>query len=167
MTIRTNLRTIKKTYASPERGDIFVMQLPRESYLFGRVVLADVPRERAPMPGAHLIYVYDQEYPTPQPQSAQLRPGRLLIPPVWTNSLAWRKGYFFTVDRWPVGPFDLLRQHCFFKVPIIPSASGKFVDETGAELPQRSEPCGDWGLVSYRWIDDRISDAIGIPRVPE
>jgi hypothetical protein len=61
----------------------------------------------------------------------------------------------------------LLRRHCFFRVPIGPTAQGTFVDEIGKELSHRSDPCGEWGLVSYRWIDDHVSDAFGIPRVPE
>lgn len=143
------------------------MQLPTGRYLFGRVILADVPQERAPMPGANLIYIYDQQSSSMRPDLAQLRPGRLLIAPVWTNDLPWKKGYFQTVDHADVGDFDVLRQHCFLRASLSPGATGKYVDESGFELKQMSTPCGEWSLVSYRWIDDRVSDAVGVQRVPE
>jgi len=167
MPVRTNLTVLKPRQKPPERGDIFVMQLPNGAYLFGRVVFANVPQERAPMPGAHLIYIYDRRSQTPQPLPSQLRPGRLLIAPIWTNALAWTKGYFQTIRNQPIGDFDLLREHCFFMVPLGSAASGKFVDETGKEVGRRSDPCGEWALASYRWIDDHVSDALGISRAPE
>jgi len=143
------------------------MQVPSERYLFGRVILADALQGRAPMPGAHLLYIYDYQSSVMEPDDAELRPGKLLIPPVWTNSLAWKKGYFQTIENKEVGHFDLLQQHCFYMVPLSRSGTGKLFDETGLELKHRSDPCGEWGLVSYRWIDDRVSDALGIQRVPE
>ena len=42
---------------------------------------------------------------------------------------------------------------------------GIYLDEVGRKLLRRFDPCGEWGLASYRWIDDHISDAMGIPRV--
>ena len=66
-------------------GDLFVMQLPDSRYLFGRVILADVPQGCAPMPGANLIYIYDRPSPTIDLESADLRPGKLLIPPQWSQ----------------------------------------------------------------------------------
>jgi hypothetical protein len=38
------------------------------------------------------------------------------------------------------------------------------VDDGFAVLPQRSEPCGVWGLDSYLTLDDSLSDALGIGR---
>ena len=142
------------------------MQLPNESYLFGRVIIADAPRSAAPMPGSNLLYIYDRQSQAQNPQPEDLRPGNLLIPPVWTNRLAWTKGYFRTLENRPIGPFDRLRQHCFCRTLPRPDAPQVFLDEKGSQLAHRTEPCGIWGLVSYRWIDDAVSDAIGIPRVP-
>src|ERR1700742_191063 len=97
MAIQTNLRVLRESRKGPERGDIFVMQLPDESYLFGRVILAGVSQGSAPMPGANLIYIYAHRAPTPTIDERNLLPGRLLIPPVWTNDLGWTKGYFQTL----------------------------------------------------------------------
>ena len=167
MTVLTNLRVLQKSRAVPQRGDLFVMQLPDSQYLFGRVILADVPLDRAPMPGVNLIYIYDRPSVTTDLESADLRPGRLLIPPVWINRLPWTKGYFKTVGRRDIGKFDVLQQHCFFRTSLSPTKPGDFVDETGKRLGRKSDPCGEWALFSYRWIDDHVSDAMGIARVPE
>ena len=166
MAILTNLQVLTPRRSPPKRGDLFVMKLPSERYLFGRVILADVPQARGPMPGANLIYIYNHQSLSIESDPAQLRPGRLLIPPVWTNSLPWTKGYFQTIDNSELGDFDVLRQHCFFRASLSPAAAGKFVDESGKELKHKSEPCGEWGLASYRWIDDHVSDALGIQRTP-
>lgn len=56
---------------------------------------------------------------------------------------------------------DVLKQHCF------KDSYGHYYDEQSRELPGRIEPCGVWGLHSYRTIDDDISDALGIPRAPD
>lgn len=167
MTAQTNLKVLKRTRRHPEPGDIFFMQLPSELYMFGRVILADVPQSRAPMPGANLIYIYKWQSRTPQPEYGELLPNKLLIPPLWTNNLPWTRGYFQHVMNRPLGDFDLLRQHCFHVAPLDPNSHGKYVDESGREIGQRSEPCGEWGLVSYRWIDDHVSDALGMRRAPE
>ena len=164
--VRTNLQILKRSREAPQRGDIFALKPSDDRYLFGRVILADVPQTLAPMPGANLLYLYRHRSSDTSPDLSELRPDRLLIAPVWTNRLAWTKGYFQTLRNEPVQDADLLQQHCFFFPPLLPGATGKFVDQRGNELSRRVEPCGEWGLVSYRWIDDRVSDALGIPRVP-
>jgi len=162
MQVKTNLQVLKRSNRPPQPGDVFAMKLPTGKYLFGTVLLADVPRDRAPMPGANLLYIYERQSDTRQPDYADLQPNRLLLAPLWTNRLAWTKGYFETVSNRALSRSDLVKQHCFYR-----AATEKFVDETGAVLERRSDPCGQWGLVSYRWIDDHVSDAVGIPRAPE
>jgi hypothetical protein len=75
-----------------------------------------------------------------------------------TNTLPWSKGYFQTLENRPLGASDVLRSHCFR------SSGGKYYDESCVELPGPKEPCGDWGLHSFRTIDDAVSDALGIPQ---
>lgn len=156
----TNLKIIKRSNVPPARGDVFAMLLPTDRYLFGRVILAEPPREEAPMPGSYLIYIYKTQEQTKRADRLKLEPEELLIPPVWTNRLGWTKGYFQTVDHRPITTEALLTRHCFSRY------DGVFLDERGRRLPTSSEPCGEWGLVSYRWIDDHVSDALSIPRVP-
>ena len=52
---QTNLRVLKRSNKKPLAGDIFVMQLPDETNLFGRVVGAGLERPHAPMPLSYLI----------------------------------------------------------------------------------------------------------------
>ncbi len=115
------------------------------------------------MPTANLIYIYrvEQQTPTPAPLH-ELAPTKLLIPPQFTNRLPWTRGYFQNVAQLPLGPYDLLDEHCFWDV-----TRKTYRDQLGAFRATRSEPCGDWLLGSYRFIDDLISDALGIDRAPE
>lgn len=159
----TNLQVLKPSRKKPAEGDIFAMQLPEGSHLFGRVIGADLQGfNEAPMPGSYLIYVYRHRIESLQPDFDQLVPNQLLLPPVFINKMPWTRGYFLTVDQRPLQPQDRLEQYCFWD-----AARGIFVDEMHRTLPREVHPCGDWGLSSYRWLDDQISDALGIPRVPE
>jgi hypothetical protein len=151
---------MKASRRAPVAGDIFVIELPTGKYLFGQVVLANPPRENAPMPGSYLIYIYSAQSETTQVDYEKLRRDNLLIAPVWTNQLGWTKGYFQVVGSRPLDSSVVLANHCFRRY------DGVYLNEQGAKISKRLEPCGEWGLVSYRWIDDRVSDALGIPRVP-
>jgi hypothetical protein len=156
-----NFRFMERSRGRPRPGDVFAMQVPDSRYLFGRVIFADPPRGMAPWPGANLVYIYRHVAATAEPVPIQqLRPDSLLIPPAFTNNLGWVRGYYKTIASTQLTDADLLVQHCF--------KDGRlgFVDERGVPLAERVEPCGTWGLVSYRWIDDRVSDALGIPRAP-
>ena len=141
-------------------GDVFVMQLLDGSHLFGRVIGAELPSEQAPMPGSYLIYIYDHRSPDKTADLDALVPERLLIPPTFINRMPWTKGYFETVTHSPLSRDDLLEQHCFRY------DTNTYVDERGQQRRWRVEPCGEWGLASYRFVDDRISEAIGVPYAP-
>jgi hypothetical protein len=157
----TNLRPLKPSRKKLQPGDVFAMQLPDGGYVFGRVIAADLQVERAPMPGSNLIYIYRTRSHDKLPQREELTVKQLLLPPIFINRLPWTKGYFETVAHWPLEPDDILPRHCFRQF------TGKYLDEFRRELPGPIEPCGEWGLASYRVIDDEVSDALGIPRVPE
>src|SRR5690349_19008788 len=102
----TNLKVLRRSQKAPERGDIFMFTPYDDQHLLGRVILADVPQARAPMPGANLIYLYKHLFQDASPDQSHLRPNELLIAPVWTNRLAWTKGYFQTIKNEPLTPFD-------------------------------------------------------------
>jgi hypothetical protein len=136
------------------------MHLGDGRFLFGRVVRADVPRDRAPMPASYLVYIYDL-ISGGKSAPANLTPDRLLLPPTFVNRLPWTKGYFETIDNRAIHRDDLLARHCFRQW------TGDHVDGDGSKLPAPIEPCGEWGLTSYRMLDDLVSDALGIPRAPE
>lgn len=155
---RTNLQRGRGTRTKPHEGEIFTLQVPDKRHLFGRVILSDFPS--GPMPGAHLVYIYRCLTQDRNPPKDQLRPSWLLLPPLFTNSLGWSKGYFQRIDTEPLRDGDLLPQHCFKRW------DGEIVDEYGRMLGRPVEPCGEWMLMSYRMIDDLISDALRIPRAP-
>ena len=113
------------------------------------------------MPGANLVYIYRQQGRTGEPDLDQLTPENLLVPPLFINRLPWSRGYFETVTTHSLTTEQLLPQHCFRR------SNGTYLDENGQPLNAELHPCGDWGLHSFRSVDDLISDALGVPRVPE
>jgi hypothetical protein len=157
----TNLQVQRRANKPQREGDIFRLLLPDGLFLSGRVVGANLPSGRAPMPSAHLLYIYSHRTKDPVPDITQLRPDRLLLPPFFTNLMLWTKGYAVTFEHVEIAAGDLLTQHCFRD-----SFYGRYVDEVGRPLEERHEPCGEWDLGSYRKLDDLISDALGIERVP-
>jgi hypothetical protein len=156
-----NLRVLKPSRKPLRQGDVFTMQIPDGRFLFGQVMLADIPPAQAPMPRSNLIYVYRATADTPEPDHGALRPDNLLLPPIFTNRLAWSKGYFNTVAHRELSDADLLSRHCFRR-----ATTRSYVDLTGKPIDGPIEPCGEWGLAGYLLIDREISDALGIPRAP-
>lgn len=158
---RLNMDVLKKKKPKLAVGDIFTYRMMDSRYYFGRVVLNG--HEKGPTPGAHLLYFYKFYQNEPVPDLEQMKLSDLLIPPVWTNSQAWLRGYFLNVGKKIFTEGELPLIHCFYSV----AHGGKYVDQDRHILNRRYDPCGDWMLVSYRWIDDHISDALEIPRAPE
>lgn len=151
---RLNLSVLTKTRRPPEVEDVFAMHLPDHGYLYGRVV--SVEANPLGVGGGVLIYIYGARS---QDKEAvpDLRLTQLLVPPVITNNLPWMKGYFEFVEKRPLVPEDRLQQHCFQDV------RGWYFDERGRRLSRPFQPVGQWGLHSYRTIDDEIAKALGIP----
>lgn len=159
-----NLAVLKKTRKSPEVGDVFVMLPPEGLFLYGRVVANDL--SKGPMPNCILIYVYRARSKEKEAVPELLR-GQLLVPPMMTNKRPWTMGYFETLQNRELGPMDRLPQHCFFSSPLVPGGVGRYFDEHRNLLPGPIEPVGEWGLHSFRTIDDEISKALGIPLAPD
>lgn len=162
MTEHIGLQLLKPSRARLQPGDVFVMLPPDDLYLFGRVILVDMPGDKAPMPRANLIYVYRHRSATKDPDRDALKPDSLLLSPMYINRLPWSRGYFETVAHWPLEPDDLLQQHCFLS-----AWRGRYYDEFRNELPGPVEPVGDWGLHGYGSVDKQVSDALGIERAPD
>ena len=158
-----NLRVLRKSRKKRAPGDVFVMS-PRDSlYVFGRVVSVEAHwTVGGDLPPVNLIYVYEQTSTSPElPPPDAMRPGRLLIPPSLINNLPWSRGYFETLANVPLGAGDVLEIHCFQGDP------GNSYDEFSRRLRGRHEPCGIWGLGSYRTVDDAVSEALNIPLAPD
>lgn len=151
-----NLAVLKKSRRGPEAGDIFVMLPPDQLFLYGRVISTEA--KIGPMENCVLIYIYALRATTKLPVP-KLSRDQLLVPPIMTNKLPWRRGYFETIDHQTLEEEDRLRQHCFKDLFI----EGKYFDEFSNELNQCIEPTGAWGLDSFRTIDDEVSKALGFP----
>ena len=74
-----------------------------------------------------------------------------------TNHLPWTTGYFQFIENRALVPMDRLPRHCF------KDSRAWYFDEYGKGLSKPAEPVGDWGLHSFRTINDAISKALGIP----
>lgn len=157
----TNMRVLSPSRRRLQAGDVFVTLWPDDDYLFGRVVdtEADAGFSTYDM---NLIYVYSVRSREPElPEREELRPDRLLIPPLIINRLPWSRGYFQTIANVDLDETDLLAQHCF------EDWQGKLRDEKGRPLASRSEPCGQAGLHSFRTFDDDVSRALGFEPAPD
>jgi hypothetical protein len=157
----TNIRVLLPSRRTPRLGDIFAMMISDDTYLFGRVVSTSATI--GPMHDVILIYIYrikSRESTPPQPN--ELRMDNLLLPPLMTNRLPWSRGYFMRVGNGPAGDAGLLTRHCFFS-----ATRDRYYDEFGEELPGPIPPVGEWGLESYRTIDDKVSDALGLGRASD
>jgi hypothetical protein len=153
-----NLTVLKRTRRSPEPGDIFVMHPPDGQYLFGRVI--DTDANPLGVGGGILIYIYRIRSATKTPIPELVRE-QFLVPPIMTNKQPWTKGYFEHLENRSLAPMDRVPQHCF------KDTRGWYFDQAGNRLSGPSEPVGQWGLHSYRTIDDEISKALGIPLAPD
>ncbi len=153
-----NLAVLKKTRRAPKAGDVFVMLPPDGLYLHGCVI--STTADAGFSSPCNLIYVYRfrTREKTPVPE---LVPKQLLVLPMMTNNLPWTRGYFESLEHREIAPRDWLSQHCF------KDCFGRYFDEHCNELPGPVEPVGQWGLHSFRTIDDEISKALGIPLAPD
>ena len=112
-----------------------------------------------------LVYLY-KATSSSKTQIPQLSPRDLLIRPVGTNRLPWTRGYFETVAHEELREDVVLPSHYFRD-----SLRGGFFDERGTRLEKEvapvGVPVGEYGLDSYRTIDDEVSKALGVPLAPD
>lgn len=149
-----NMKALAKSRKKIRRGDIFAFQIEGLPFMFGRVI--DTEAKIGPMINCILIYIYnaksDHKHKIPE-----LDKSKLLVPPIITNTLPWRRGYFENIAFREIEDHDVLLVHCF-----VDSMFHRYYDEKNNRLPIKYEPCGDYGLDSYRTIDDEVSEALGV-----
>ncbi|HEX5997307.1 MAG TPA: Imm26 family immunity protein [Jiangellales bacterium] len=139
-----------------EVGDLFVFQLERDKkFRFGRIVKMGETTAEARFPGGILVYVYDVPSDEPSCEWSDLTPDRLLVPPFFTASTMWYRGYFRTVHHEPLEPPMLLRQHCFYSAHY-----DGYVDENDKRLDRRYEPCGRFSLARMDITESQIEEAL-------
>lgn len=173
--VPTNLQLLKTSRKKQQPGDVFVLRIADDKYLFGRIIRNDALRTRASEPAmagedarANLAYIYNHvAADSSLPEMAALSRDRLLIPPFFVDRLWWSRGYFQTIINVSLAESDILPQHCFlWRIAL---GGGRFVeryyDEYSNELPERAEPVGSLALPTIGWIDSKLSVALGIPDV--
>lgn len=162
MTVTTNLQYIKKSNKPLLGGEVFALNVKGVGFLYGAVIAANIDFPKAPTPGSNLIYIYSIVTDDVYLNLPALRPKNLLLPPIWTNRMAWTKGYFQNIGTIELNRETTLSRYCFHN-----SLRKAYVDVFDKVIRTRIEPCGTWSLSSYRRIDDLVSDALGIERAPE
>jgi hypothetical protein len=155
----TNMRVLLPSRARRRPGDVFAYQMPDDLFRFGRLV--SVTARIGPMRGVHLVYFYKGAAISTALPLPQMRPTDLLVAPVLVNQQPWTLGYFQRVAAQPLAPDDILPVHCF-RMP----GTGKYFDDRNQPLRAAVEPCGVYGLNSYRTVDDELSAALGFQQVP-
>jgi len=151
-----NLRLLRKSRKAVKAGSLFVMLPPDDEYLFGRVIADDAVV--GPIVDMLLIYIYDVRSSEKRPPPLdELCLERLLVPPIVTNRQPWLRGYFEEIEFRPLAESDRLERHCFAD-PL----TGKHFDEYSNET-EPTEQCGIFGVTGYMGIDDKVSEALGIP----
>lgn len=178
----TNMVGGKRTRRKPQAGDVFVVQMPGSTFVTGRVVhcKSAVMGLDSDGRGSSLVYFYVTTTSDPSSIRAPLAPV-LLIPPQITNDMGWTRGYFRFLFNSPMRKEELLPRHVFLDIVrsvdkdlnTLPKEDPRsvFEDEYGhrIERPRTQEEyrmCGYGGLVSYRYIDDRLSEALNLPPAP-
>ena len=160
----TNLMVLVPSRRRVRAGDVFALRPSGRDYLFGRVIATDAAI--GPITNVILIYVFDYEAAKPSAPE-DLTPDRLLIPPVVINRLPWSRGYFQHLEQRPITERERLPMHIF------KSSNGRLYDEYGRRLDSlptidRGRPVvGQYGLHSFRTVDDEVSRALGIPLAPD
>lgn len=156
----TNMKALKKTRKKVNLGDIFSFQILEGKFHWGRVV--SLTANVGGFNDCVLIYIYKTVTENGQTVPSSLSINDLLLAPIATNELPWKKGYFQLIDNQELTSEDLLEVHCFYDVLF-----KKNFDDAGNQLDKSYAPCGSYGLDSYTTIDDKISEALGLELAPE
>lgn len=152
-----NLEVLSRSRKKIRAGDIFVMKMPQAGYIHGRVISTDA--NVFGDGGDILIYIYAPVSPDELPIPTLSRED-LLVPPLIANRRPWTMGYFKFLEHRELTEEDVLAQHCFA------TFEGHYYDERGNRLPERTEPCGSYGLWSFKGVDCEVSKALGITPAP-
>lgn len=155
----TNLVPFDGPGSRPKTGDIFIVRAG-EFTCPGRVV--DTEASIGPMKGTIVAYIFQpvDETWTPEADTSALHVNQLLIAPFFINQKPWSYKLVKRLAQREFQPGERLEQHCF------DNGRGGYFDEHSNPLNGPTEPVGTWALMSYRTLDDRISMALGLPRVP-
>jgi hypothetical protein len=156
-----NLQVLRRSRHWPQRGDVFALHPRGRGFFLGRVISTDA--RIGPMVRCVLFYIFRDELLDRPVEVSHLSASNLLVPPMMTNRQPWSRGYFDTIANRSLANGEQLSRHVFRR-----SLNGKLYDEAGEEVvADPAIPVGQYGLQSYRTIDDGVSQALGIPLAPD
>src|SRR5690349_19898021 len=127
-----NFRMLKRSSKKPRSGDVFMMSPNENTYVFGVVVNGEALVGSVTVP---LIYVLDLVLDAePEEVPSGLEDAGLLLPPLFTNALGWRHGYFKTIGS--IDPDRIRFSHGFH------NPQGRIVDDHGQTASEPVRPLG-------------------------
>jgi len=154
-----NMQVLKRSRTPPLAGGIFAYRLKGHPFGFGRVIRLGT--KIGGFEDVLLIYIF-RAFSMDKNAIPELTKRDLLIPPLGINRRPWTMGYFETVAHRALENRDVLSVHCFRD-----EIAERYCDEFGKTLPRRREPCGFFGLESFRTLDVELSIALGVPPSPD
>lgn len=154
-----NLEHLENSRKNIHTGDVFVVKPKGEGYYYG--VVANSNSNHFGVEGIIHIQIFNYCTEKIEGVPCDLYKYELLIPPILTNKLGWRKGYFKTIGSLDTNMFPSIKQAVFVDV----IRSGYYFDDKSNQLDRiySIETTGSFSIKSYLNIDALISLKLGIP----
>lgn len=153
---------IRPSRHKPQVGDLFVLNMLGKRWIAGRVIRTDAD---ALVPNSDLLlYFYRVEPTGPDNIATPIKPD-LLIPPILSSALGWRRGYYMHIRNNPLQAQELLPRHVFEDNLFPKGDPRRFCDEYRKPVapPEPGLPSGPFGMFGYSAVDTLLSHALGIP----
>jgi hypothetical protein len=138
-------------------GDVFVLRPKGHLLYYGIVANTNATMFSAKEIIHVQIFDYKSDVIQEIPDSLNKYP--LLIPPILTNKLGWKKGYFKIIGNVSINNFMSVKEAAFFYY------NGEIFNDNSQQLPKpySIETTGSFSITSYLNIDNLISLRLGIP----
>lgn len=137
---------------------MFVLKILNQKYLWGIVANTNIQFGSTNM--LHHIQFFSLETDSIE-NMTDFSSVRLLVPPIITNELAWKKGYFMNVGKLEnVESLPSVQNASFYS-----ALKNKIFNDNQEEIlfNNHFDSLGEHTLISYLEIDNRISHTLEIP----
>lgn len=154
---KINLELLGNSSKIIKTGDVFVLKPKNHPLYYGIVANASATMFSAKEIIHIQIFDYKSDVVQEIPDSLDKYP--LLIPPILTNKIGWKKKYFKSIGNIPVDNFISVKNASFFYY------NGEIFNDSSQPLskPYLIETTGSFSVTSYLNIDNLISLRLGIP----
>lgn len=124
---------IRPSRHKPQVGDLFVLNMLGKRWIAGRVIRTDAD---ALVPNSDLLlYFYRVEPTGPDNIATPIKPD-LLIPPILSSALGWRRGYYMHIRNNPLQAQELLPRHVFEDNLFPKTLSQNMISKLEASVPE-------------------------------